>query len=291
MARVSKLQLAKSKIEKYFDAQRKHVFSYADIEAILKQKSDEWDLGSNMTPKRFVAFFVERSHLSYKEVERYIWREEKYPHLIYEIAVSLRPRSYISHYTAMFLHGLTEQIPKTIYVTFERRHKATVLSRELSQMRIDRAFQKEERRSSAKVICDGYQIVFIESGQDNHVGVLPYEFEDGIVVPVTNVERLLIDGIVRPGYSGGVPEVLKAYQNVVDIAQVSKIKAYLKKLDFIYPYAQAVGFCLEYAKFSEKQLEIIEEICPKVFKFYLTRQMQRTKYSPRWMLYYPSALE
>ena len=41
------------------------------------------------------------------------------------MALSLRPRSYLSHASALVLQGLTEQIPGTIYVNQEQSAKAS----------------------------------------------------------------------------------------------------------------------------------------------------------------------
>ena len=42
---------------------------------------------------------------------------------MYQILVNLRPKCYFTHYTAMYFHELTEQIPKVIYVNVEQTPK------------------------------------------------------------------------------------------------------------------------------------------------------------------------
>lgn len=54
------------------------------------------------------------------------------------------------------------------------------------------------------------------------------ELPSGIIIPVTNIERTLIDIVVRPELSGGIQEVIKAYQSV-DTVQIAKIQTYLRK--------------------------------------------------------------
>ena len=45
------------------------------------------------------------------------------PFTNYELALSLRPDSYLSHGSAAFLHGLTDQEPEFIYVNKEQSPK------------------------------------------------------------------------------------------------------------------------------------------------------------------------
>ena len=61
----------------------------------------------------------------------------------------------------------------------------------------------------------------------------------------TNLERTLIDAAVRPVYAGGVFEVRKAYQLAKEKVSVNRLAALLQKLNYIYPYHQAIGFYLE----------------------------------------------
>ena len=104
---------------------------------------------------------------------------------------------------------------------------------------------------------------------------------------VTDLERTLIDITVRPIYSGGVKKVLLAYKNASNRLSLSKLFDYLKNLDFIYPYHQAIGFYLE--KSGIRINKILENITEKEFKynFYLDYNMKNPKYSKTWKLYYP----
>ena len=58
----------------------------------------------------------------------------------------------------------------------------------------------------------------------------------------TNLERTLIDATVRPVYAGGVFEVRKAYELAKEKVSVNRLAALLQKLDYTYPYHQAIGF-------------------------------------------------
>lgn len=64
----------------------------------------------------------------------------------------------------------------------------------------------------------------------------------GAKVRVTSLERTLLDATVRPGYAGGVANVLEAYRRAREDLNVSRLINTLGELDHVYPYHQAIGF-------------------------------------------------
>lgn len=294
MGRISKLKKALPRIEAFLDGLHRHIFSSNELAAILMKQGYEWDLGAT-TPLKLITFLIDASHLTKLEdfsyAERYAWRKESSDALIYELALSLKPRSYLSHYTAMFLHNLTEQVPKTIYVTFERAAYCGSRAANLSQDGIDSAFRKGARRTTQIYKYHDFRIVLIDSYRNNHIGIQKFPFSDGTMLPVSNEERTLIDITVRPDYAGGIHEVVKAYKNAIDTVQVNRIKAYLTNLQYIYPIQQSIGFLLEHAGFSAKKVSTIYNICTMEFCFYLDRQMKNPVFSEKWNLYYPNEIE
>ncbi|OQZ01069.1 MAG: hypothetical protein B6D36_14415, partial [Planctomycetes bacterium UTPLA1] len=61
-----------------------------------------------------------------------------------EVMLTLKPNCHFSHYSAMQLHGLTEQVPKTTYINFEQQ-LASNPTGELAQKNIDAAFRRPVR--------------------------------------------------------------------------------------------------------------------------------------------------
>jgi predicted transcriptional regulator of viral defense system len=113
---------------------------------------------------------------------------------------------------------------------------------------------------------------------------------EGGRIRVTDVERTLIDVTVRPVYAGGPFEVLKAYKVARPKVSVNKLAATLKKLDYIYPYHQAIGFYLERAGvYTESSIALLRKFDFK-YDFYLTHQIKEKAYSERWRLYFPKGL-
>jgi hypothetical protein len=70
------------------------------------------------------------------------------PATIFEVAASLLPRAYLSHYTALYLHGLSEQISNQIFVNQEQSSKAPSLLL-LTQGDMDASFARPQVGSTA----------------------------------------------------------------------------------------------------------------------------------------------
>jgi hypothetical protein len=138
---------ALSRIEAYFENSPDRVFTRVDLNTVLVNRRTEWQLPRNTTLKKFLEFILERTKLrkvvfssqAYGSVDRFSWGDVS----SFLLGLSLRRGSYLSHATAVFLHGLTEQLPKVIYVNHEQTPKPRP-SGSLSQESLDRAFANRQ---------------------------------------------------------------------------------------------------------------------------------------------------
>lgn len=204
---------------------------------------------------------------------------------IFDIAATRSRNAYFSHYSALFINNLTLQIPKQIYLSSERPSPGGRGSYSLIQADIDRVFKKTPRITNNRRFYRDSAVNFLQSQGYNHLGVKKYRS----IYRVTDIERTLIDVSVRPFYSGGVTQVLEAFTNAKERISVKKLFRYYKKMKFIYPYHQVIGFYLEKAGYSSEDQELFNEI-EKNYSFYLTYDMPRVMYSEKWQLYYPTGL-
>ena len=138
------------------------------------------------------------------------------------------------------------------------------------------------------------RVIFLNGKNTGNLGVVEEEFngtggEQFGRIRVTNVERTLIDITVRPVYSGGVSEVLKAFRLAHGRVSVNRLAAMVKKLAFIYPYHQAVGFYLERAAYRSSSLDLFRSI-PREFDFYLEHGLKEKEYLKDWRLFIPKWL-
>jgi hypothetical protein len=222
----------------------------------------------------------------YKKKTVYAWG----PVPFYEVVLGISPKCYFSHYSAVKIHGLTEQTPKTFYVNEEQRLESWLAGR-LTQATIDAAFRRPVRVTRRVAETDDYRVIFLNGKNTANLGVVEQEFkgtegERFGRIRVTNVERTLIDVTVRPVYSGGVSEVFKAFKLARERVSVNRLAAMLKKLAFIYPYHQAIGFYLERAGYRSSSLDLLRSI-PREFDFYLEHGLKEKEYVKEWRLFIP----
>lgn len=287
----SRLQIAKPDILAYFEA-LPPVIRHKQMMGFLAKERAGWRLAQRTTIRDFIVFLKKQGKLKehkfafpHQPETLYVWGEIP----MMELLLHLKPRSYYSHYTAMRLHGLTEQVPKVLYLSYERSSD-TQWGTSLTQSAIDEAFQRPARISNNTTDFNDFQVLLINSANTGELGVLNHEaqlsLESRVSVRVTNIERTLIDAAVRPAYSGGVFEVAKAFELAKNVVSVNAMGAMLSKLRFTYPYHQAIGFYLERAGYRASSLDLMRRF-PMEFDFYLTHEMSATRYVPAWRLYVP----
>ena len=68
---------------------------------------------------------------------------------------------------------------------------------------------------------------------------------------------------------------------------VNRLVAYLRRLDYVYPYHQAIGFYMDRAaNYRPAQLKLLSEF-PFEFDFYLVHGLKEHEYSAKWRLFHP----
>lgn len=217
----------------------------------------------------------------YRSVTRYVYGDAP----TFAVIQSVDDQGYFSHYTAMQIHGLTEQIPKSIYFNVEQ--PATGGGGSLSQQAIDRAFKGKCRVTNNVIEFRDRTIHKINGQNTGRLGVEERQIDDGSIVQVTNLERTLIDIAVRPIYSGGISEVANAYRAAADRVSGNRLVTYLKSLNYTYPYHQVIGYYMSRAKnYSNAQIAKLRDL-PRDFDFYLTYQLKNPVLDSEWRLYVP----
>jgi predicted transcriptional regulator of viral defense system len=219
---------------------------------------------------------------NYKDERRYVWVNPS----AYAVALSVKNKSYLTHGSAMFLHGLAEGDSETVHVNYEQSPKPRGSG--LTQEGIDRAFANRQRQSNLTYQYEGYRIVVIngKSTSGLEVGSLPGA--GGELLDVTNLERTLIDITVRPSYAGGVTKVLRAFERAEGQVSINTLVSTLKKLDYVYPYHQAIGFYMQKAGYPEGHLKKLLKLGLN-FDFYLSHELPTGKkiYDGEWRIIYP----
>jgi hypothetical protein len=287
----SNLERAKTKIRSQLESANGGVFTEADLNKMLAEGSAEWKIPKSVTTKVFIEFLTTKLGLRrieirserYRHAVRYAWGNYS-PHAM---ALTLRPRSYLSHGTAVFLHGLSEQLPKTIYVNQEQSAKPS--RGKLNQARLDLAFSNRQRTSNYVFSLENLRVVLLSGKQTGNLGVALLEGPHGEVLPATGILRTLIDVVVRPAYAGGIVQVLAAYRGARGRVNVGELVHMLRKISHVYPYHQAIGFLMERAGYPEQECDELRRLGIK-FDFYLIHGMKNPQRDDRWRLFYPQGL-
>lgn len=280
-----------ARLTRDFDSRQQRVFKQSELRIIAEQNAVEWKLPERLLSSRqFIKFLMEETRLSEivvraenfdRHFTRYVWGEVR----PYELAVSLGRSSYLSHVSAAFLHGLTEQIPKTIYVNDEQTAK-NFPPANLTQAAIDRAFAGKQRSSKSIWSAPQIRVLMVSGKNTGRLEVVEASAPDGSVVDVTKVERTLIDIAVRPDYSGGPYHVREIYAAARERVSMNVLVATLKKIDHAYPYHQVIGFYMKKAGYEPRKLEALKKLGLN-WDFYLTYAMKEKDFDPEWRLHFP----
>ena len=175
-------------------------------------------------------------------------------------------------------------MPKSIFVNKEQSEKN--LSNELKQEGIDRAFKNKGRQSNFIWSWKDYHFTFLSGKNTGDYGVVNMKLDTGEIVRTTNLERTLVDVVVRPAYCGGTDNLIEIYRRAKDRVSAKQLIKTLKKLDYMYPYHQSIGFLMERAGCEKNEYEQLKKLGME-HDFYLDYKIKNKKYDKNWRIYYP----
>jgi predicted transcriptional regulator of viral defense system len=287
MAPRTRLSIAKADILEALAKSQRKAFSKSELEELLSENRAFWRLAQKTTVLQFVQFLEKNANLkSYvlkfpRPVTRYSLGDIG----PFELVQSIDERGYFSHYTAMAVHGLTEQLPKAIYFNIEQSLRPG--GGDLTQAGINRSFATACRTTNNIATFQQHTIHLLNGGNTDQLGVIEKPYGSNATIRVTNLERTLIDIVVRAVYSGGIAEVAKAYAEAADRVSINRLCAYLRQIGFTYPYHQSIGYYLERSgKYKPSQISQLQEFKIE-FDFRLDYKMKETEYIEKWRLFVP----
>ncbi|MDE0670897.1 MAG: hypothetical protein OXH72_04060 [Caldilineaceae bacterium] len=165
----------------------------------------------------------------------------------FEVAAALVSPAMISHWSALHYHGLTEQIPRDVFVL-------TTTDAWIPRLRKDRT---KRRRSGSGFLVGDTLYRFTQVKPDRFFGG-GQRWIGEVRVPITDLERTLLDGLSMPRYCGGFAEVLHAVQVAMDRLNIELISEYAVRLGVTT--AKRLGWVLESQGVPGSELAVLSEL-------------------------------
>jgi hypothetical protein len=225
------------------------IYKQSDLANILHFLKEETLLPSRMTLQAFKEMIINELNMNMvslsfpgRKETRYLWKNPS----DFQVALSLKQKSFLCYQTAAYLHHLTEKPALNIYLNTEQPLKRLPAGT-LTQERIDLAFANQPRITKYKAKYEAKTIWIISGMYTGQYGVISMALEDGENLMVTNIEKTLIDISIRPIYGGGAEEVLKAYRLAKGKFLIDRLVDTLKMMKYVYPFHQVIGFYLDQA--------------------------------------------
>lgn len=221
-------------------------------------------------------------------------------HNILTIAKALAPNSYFSHYTSLYLNQLTLNQSQTIFI--KRKTKKPSLNKirpDFDQKKIDIAFSKPMRKSTVTNNIEWnnkyYKIIIIEGIDLGQEGLKKIKIEKNsdYYISHSNIERTLIDIIIRPDYSGGLNSIVEAFHIAKENIDIEKMATYLNELHLSYPYERNIAFFMKKANYKSSQIALFLNninLSEVTYDFYLGYQITNKNYDKEFKIFYPSDL-
>lgn len=267
-----------------------NVFSFLQLTDELLVLKAKKLVPAGIKVTNFMDFLLEEKLVQYiilknkwNQIERFCLS----PFTKFELALSLLSKSYLTHYSALEIHGLTKTKTKQIFVTQELTPKSQNSSI-LKQIAVDAAFKKKQRPLNQIYKYRTTEFCLLNGKYSNRLGVAEKRIDEKNLL-VTDLERTLIDAVVRPAYSGGIKTIMEAFKKARNHLDASKLQNYLQQLNFIYPYHQAIGFYMESTGYRKEDWELFLKM-PQTINFYLDYNMQEKVLLEKWKLYIPAAV-
>lgn len=148
------------------------------------------------------------------------------------------PAAFLSHLTALTLHGLTNLVPAALYATAPLRSQRLPLGTETADWEgIERSLPQQPPTVGVRAV----RWTRISEWEDLGVEVMPIQ---GIDIYVADTERTLIDCLSAPAKAHGIQSALRAWKDAVPMWNLDRLLSYTETLGSPIT-RQRVGYLVE----------------------------------------------
>ncbi|MFQ5790663.1 MAG: type IV toxin-antitoxin system AbiEi family antitoxin domain-containing protein [Acidobacteriota bacterium] len=187
----------------------------------------------------------------------------------FEIAMALVSPAAISHWSALHHHGLTDQVPRKVFVL-------TTVDASVPRVRDRKANRTKDGYPIDEVV---YQ--FIQVKTERFFGTEKAWASDARVT-ITDPERTLLDGLSMPQYCGDFAEVLQAFELTGGDLNLERMIDYVLRWDAAM--AKRLGWVLEKQGVEMVLLEPLMRVPIKGYRKLDPTGPRRGTCNRRWMI-------
>ena len=187
----------------------------------------------------------------------------------FEIADALVSPAAISHWSALHHHGLTNQVPRDVYVLTT------------TEASIPRTRTAEAKPPRAGYVIGDTTYRFVQVQPSRFFGTEQTWVGDARVA-LTTVERSLLDGLARPHYCGDIFEVIDAFRASLDRLDIDRVVRYALRLDDAI--AKRLGWVLEHHGVRTPAIDRLAARSIRGYRLLDPTGPRRGRCNRRWMI-------
>jgi predicted transcriptional regulator of viral defense system len=179
----------------------------------------------------------------------------------------VRP-SAISHWSALNYHGMTEQVPRKIFVLTTAKSLPRLREKKISPP-----------HGGYPVGSATYQ--FVQIKPIHYFGIKDIWVNDE-KIKITDNERTLLDCLMFPEYAGGFFEVLHTFERNIEKINIEKIVEYALKLDTVT--IKRLGWILSSLGIDSLSIKPLKDAQIKGYRLLDKTGPHEGKYNAQWMI-------
>lgn len=184
----------------------------------------------------------------------------------FEIAMHLVKPALISYYSAFYHHGLTEQLPKIIYMSTVKETSTP---------------QKGSYKKKAGFNFKGIEYQIIQIKKDRYYGI-EQAWRGESRFCVSDLERTIIEGFAMPQYCGGLSEVMHGMEQSLQELNLERLIKYAKRWDIAV--CRRIGWALEQFGIENEKTLSLAQIEYRGYRRLDSSGESKGKYSSKWRL-------
>ena len=192
----------------------------------------------------------------------------------FEVAMALVQPAAVSHWSALNHHGLTEQIPRQVFVL-------TTTDGSVPRKRASEIADGKSGYPVSGYPVNGTVYQFVQVRPECYFGTERIWMGDARVL-ITDLERTLLDGLALPQHCGGLGEVIHAFGEAMPRLDVERIVEYARRLG--PTIAKRAGWILEMQGCEASQIDELAALPIKGHRKLDPTGPRRGVYDNRWMV-------